>query len=75
MSKKVKKIQVKVTFKVGLGDLSIPEKALKELKELHKKSKELDSADVFYSNANEWLVSNIKHKDCFDCKFEIEQLS
>jgi hypothetical protein len=75
MSKNVKNIEVRVTFKVGLGSLEIPKKVYEELAELHDKQIELDSSDLDYPNANEWLVANIKHRDCFECQFEIEDLS
>ena len=68
--KTIKDLDVKVTYRVGLGDVKVPDKVFKQLTEIAEKGIELDGAE-----ANEWLRDNIKERDCYDLEYEITELS
>lgn len=73
----IKKINVTISYSVGYGDLkNIPKDVLKQLKHAYDNGNSIMSSDIseVYSNAMEWLVENIKEKDCFDWECEIENL-
>lgn len=72
--KKIKKIQVRVTYMVGLGDVKVPNKVLDQLCEIADTSGEIDSCEPKYDEAYQWLIDNIKERDCFDHKTEIIDL-
>lgn len=71
----IKKIDVKVTYRVGLGNLKVSDEAFKELIEIEDKGIELDGTGIDYPEANEWLRDNIKEGDCCDIEYEIRGLS
>jgi len=72
---KIKDLWVKVTYEVRLGDLEVPKEVKKELKEAYRKSSEIEGVEDRYPEASDWLVQNIKEKDCYDWKVEIEDLT
>lgn len=70
----IKKISVTITYKVGLGEIKAPENVIKQLKKAHENNIEISSG-IFqdeYEEAYEWLVNNIKEKDCYDWNCEID---
>jgi hypothetical protein len=73
--KTIKNLDVKVTYRVGLGDVKVPDKVFKQLKEIADKGIELDGTGMDYLEANEWLIDNIKERDCCDLEYEISELS
>lgn len=72
----VENIKVKVTYEVGLSELNIPEKKIKQLKKAFEEMKSLGGfgSDEF-NEAREWLNSNIRESDCFEIEYEIEDIS
>lgn len=73
--KKVKELTVKVTYRVGLGDVEMPKKVYKQLAEAYDNGDEIDSSGMEYAEAAEWLSNNIKEADCMDWEAELEELS
>lgn len=71
---KVKNLTIEVTFRVGLGDLEIPDGAYAQILEAAEKGKVIDYDDFKYQEAAEWLSENIKMGDACDCQFEIEEI-
>lgn len=69
---KLKRIEVKVTYRVGLGDLEVPKDVLDELKEAGAKT--INMQDLKYPAAAEWLNDTIQERDCWDWECEIEEL-
>jgi len=77
MSEKIKKLNVTVTYSVGLGNLSnVPKKVVEQLEEAYDSGHTIASFDVGqpYQEAMDWLVENIKQRDCFDWECEIDNL-
>lgn len=77
MAKEIKNIEVKMTFKVGLGGYDISDKAFKQLKEIQESGLELstDSIDAEkYPEALGWLDANIDSTDAFEWKYEVEEI-
>lgn len=72
--KKVKDLTVKVTYKVGLGNVEIPENVYDQLLEAYYSNEEIDTSEIEKMEAAEWLSNNIKESDCMDWKAEIEEL-
>ena len=73
--KTIKDLDVKVTYRVGLGNVKVPDKVFKQLTEIADKGIELDGTGMDYPEANEWLRDNIKERDCCDLEYEITELS
>lgn len=77
MSEKIKKLNVTISYSVGYGNLDkIPKDVLNQLKHAYENGNLITSTDFsnVYSDAMEWLVENIKEKDCFDWECEIKNL-
>ncbi|MFV0376892.1 MAG: hypothetical protein ACK5JD_06260 [Mangrovibacterium sp.] len=73
--KKVKDLTVRVTYRVGLGDVDMPEEVYEELAEAYDNGDELDSTRMDYPKAAEWLSDHIREADCMDWEAELEELS
>lgn len=73
----VKDLSVKVTYRVGLGNVEMPKKVYKQILKAAENSKELDPTmmDKQYQEAANWLTENIKERDCMDWEVEIEDVS
>ena len=77
MSEEIKKLNVTISYSVGYGNLeNIPKNVLKQLKHAYENGNSITSTDFsnVYSDAMEWLIENIKEKDCYDWNCEIESL-
>lgn len=72
--KTIKDLSVKVTYKVGLGNLEVPNKVYKQLNEIVDEGGEVDGTGMDYPEATEWLRNNIRERDCNDIEYEIEDL-
>lgn len=71
---KVKDLWVKVTYEVRILDLDIPKEVKKELKKAYRKGREIQGGEMKYVDASNWLSENIKERDSFEWKVEIEEL-
>ncbi len=76
-TKKIKKINVTITYSVGLGELSIPESIYNEIQRAHEEGVTLDTYTTItlnkFPNAIDWMAENIKEKDCFRWECEIDE--
>lgn len=63
--KKIKDLTIKVTYRVGLSDVEVPDKVYDEGGYVPEGDDELE-------NANEWLLDNIRQEDAMDWEFEID---
>lgn len=68
--KPIEDLNVKVTYRVGLGDVKFPPKVFKQLTEIAEKGVELNDMETDYPEALEWLRDNIK--GC-DLEYEITE--
>lgn len=73
--KTIKDLDVKVTYKVGLGNVKVPNKVFEQLNEIADSGREVDGTGMEYPEALEWLRNNIKERDCCDLEYEIEEMS
>jgi hypothetical protein len=74
--KTIKDLDVKVTYKVGLGDVEVPNKVYEQLYEIYANDTEVDIMGMSqYPEASEWLRNNIKVEDCCDLEYSISELS
>ncbi|MFE2861002.1 hypothetical protein [Sphingobacterium multivorum] len=71
---KIKDITVSVTYRVGLGGITLPKKVLDQLNEAADKGHDIDMSDHRYPLAADWLNNTIREGDCMDWKCEIEEL-
>lgn len=71
----VKDLTVKVTYRVGLGDVEMPEKVFEQIMEAAENCDEIDPSGMQYADAGEWLSNNIREGDCMDWSAEIEEIT
>jgi len=74
--KTVKDLTVEVKYRVGLGNVEVPDDVFEQLVEA------ADNWDRIYPTmmnkyveAAEWLTENIRERDCMDWEYEIEDIS
>ena len=70
---KLKKLEVRVEYIVGLGDLEVPKAIGKELKEVFEKGNTVNGDDLKYTKSLEWLNAKIDNNDAFEWNYEIEE--
>lgn len=70
----IKDLTVSITYRVGLGDVDVPDRVYKELINIYENGGETHDEDFKNSEATEWLMNNIRQKDCMDWSAEIEEL-
>ncbi|MEZ4788368.1 MAG: hypothetical protein R2790_10985 [Flavobacterium haoranii] len=73
-TEKVKRLWVKVTYEVDLGDLEIPKDVFDELETAFDECREIKIGDYRFEKASDWLSENIKEKDCLEWECEVEDL-
>ncbi len=72
----IKDLTVKVTYRVGLGEVEMPEKVHQQLLEASENGDEIEMGGISkYPDAYEWLSDNIRERDCMDWEAEIEEVS
>jgi hypothetical protein len=76
--KTIKDLTVTVTYRVGLGDVEVPDDVYEGLVSAFDGNARL-SHDAYDApenakKAHEWLVDNIYEKDAFDWEYEIDDL-
>ena len=72
----IKDLTVKVTYRVGLGEVEMPEKVHQQLLEASENGDEIEMCGISkYPDAYEWLSDNIRERDCMDWEAEIEEMS
>lgn len=72
--KTVNDLTVKVTYRVGLGQVEMPGKVYEQLVEAAESGDEIESHSEEYTDAAEWLSNNIREADCMDWNAEIEEI-
>ena len=70
--KKIKDLTIKVTYRVGLSDVEVPDKVYDELAKAYDEGGYVPEGDDELENANEWLLDNIRQEDAMDWEFEID---
>ena len=65
-------LTIKVTYRVGLSDVEVPDKVYDELAKAYDEGGYVPEGDDELENANEWLLDNIRQEDAMDWEFEID---
>lgn len=75
--KTIKDLTIKVTYRVGLGDVEVSDKVYEALSKCYDKGGEVspDSFDEDEQTASEWLSENVHEADAMDWEFEIEDFN
>ena len=72
--KTIKNLSVTVTYKVGLGNIKMPENIYAEIIEAIENCDSIKGVGEKYQNASEWLSSNIRERDCFDWETNVDNI-
>lgn len=70
--KTIKDLTVKVTYRVGLGNVKVPDDVYNELAKAYDEGGDVPDCEDEFENASEWLLDNIREGDAMDWEFEIE---
>lgn len=70
--KKIKELTVKVTYRVGLSNVEVPDEVYNELAKAYDEGGDVPEWDDELENANEWLLDNIRQNDASCWEFEID---
>lgn len=74
--KTVKDLTVEVKYRVGLGNVEVPDDVFEQLVEAADNWDRIDPTMMNkYVEAAEWLTENIRERDCMDWECEIEDIS
>ena len=68
-------VDIKVTYRVGLGDISIPKEVYQGLLEIQNEGG--FDENIASDNAHKalrWINKNIKESDSYDVEYEVEEL-
>ena len=72
----VKDLTVEVKYRVGLGNVEVPDDVFEQLVEAADNWDRIDPTMMNkYVEAAEWLTENIRERDCMDWECEIEDIS
>lgn len=71
---KVEDLTIKVTYKVGLGDVEMPKEVYEQLVLASEKGDGIEMQSGKYPDAEIWISDNIKERDCMEWKAEIIDL-
>lgn len=76
--KTIEKLTITITYTVGLGDIKVPDNVYEELMEAYDNNDTIDPDLIktlkSYSNANDWIIDNIKERDCYNWECEIDNI-
>jgi hypothetical protein len=70
----IKDLDITVTYRVGFGDIEVPDDVFEQLKEIHGNYIKLSGTGLNYPEASEWLRKNIKERDCYYVGYEINEI-
>jgi hypothetical protein len=72
----IKDLTVKVTYRVCLVEVEMPEKVHQQLLEASENGDEIEMGGISkYPDAYEWLSDNIRERDCMDWSAEVDDVS
>ncbi len=73
---KVKELTIEVTYRVGYGEVEMPENVYNQLVEASEKGHKLEMGrSDRYTEALNWLSNNIKEADSMDWEADVEEIS
>jgi len=72
--KNVKSISVSVEYRVGLGEFEMPEEVYNQIIEAMDNGDKINTMGLHYTEAAEWISSNIQERDCMDWECDVEDI-
>lgn len=70
--KNIKDLTIKVTYRVGLGNVKVPDEVYNELAKAYDEGGDVPEWDDELENAKEWLSDNIREADAMEWEYEID---
>lgn len=70
--KNIKDLTIKVTYRVGLGNVEVPDYVYNELAKAYDEGGDVPEWDDELENAKEWLSDNIREADAMEWEYEID---
>lgn len=70
--KNIKDLTIKVTYRVGLGNVEVPDEVYNELTKAYDEGGDVPEWDDELENAKEWLSDNIREADAMEWEYEID---
>ena len=70
--KKIKELNVEVTFNVGLCDLEVSDKVYDQLVNAGNRGLSISGDTSKYSDALDFLADEVSLSDALECKYEVE---
>ena len=72
MMKKIKELNVEVTFSVGLCDLEVSDKVYDQLVDAEGFGLSISSYTSKYTDALDFLADKVSLDDALECEYEVE---
>lgn len=72
---KVENLTVKVTYRVGLGNIEIPKRVYDQIVASSENGHVIHPDTPEYDDAANWLIEGINEQDCMDWEAEIERIN
>lgn len=70
--KNIKDLTIKVTYRVELGNVEVPDEVYNELAKAYDEGGDVPEWDDELENAKEWLSDNIREADAMEWEYEID---
>ena len=70
--KNIKDLTIKVTYRVGLGNVEVPDEVYNEFAKAYDEGGDVPEWDDELENAKEWLSDNIREADAMEWEYEID---
>lgn len=70
--KNIKDLTIKVTYRVELGNVEVPDEVYNELAKAYDEGGDVPGWDDELENAKEWLSDNIREADAMEWEYEID---
>ncbi len=71
----IESLTIKVTYQVGLWQVEMPKEIAEQLQQCFDNGDEIGWENEDYQEAQEWIVNNIKERDCLNYKAEVEEIT
>lgn len=71
----VETLDIKVTYKVGLGNVEMPENIYYKLLEKCNKGDEIEMGAIGDEDVMRWINNNIEENDCYEWEAEIKDIT
>lgn len=72
-TKKVKSLSIIVTYRVSYGGVEMPKQIYEQMVKASENGDEIEMHN--YPDVFDWIVSNVRERDCLNWKAEIDKLS